>query len=223
MYQIFVVEDDPVIARQVAGYLRDWGYQVQEARDFDNIMAEFAAFQPHLVLLDLKLPKYNGFHWCREIRKVSTAPILFITSAADNFNIVSAMNMGADDLIAKPFDLHVLSAKVEALLRRAYGYGAAAQVMAYGDLIYSPADAAVQKGEERAELTRNENRILQTLLVSRGAIVSRDTLMVRLWESDSYIDENTLTVNVARLRKKLEGLGMDNMIQTKKGMGYLIP
>lgn len=222
MYRILIVEDDPIIARQVAGFLSGWGYEVQEARDFGNIMGDFASFNPHLVLLDLKLPQYNGFHWCREIRKVSTAPILFITSAADNVNIVSAMNMGADDLIAKPFDLHVLSAKVEALLRRAYGYGAATQVIAYEGLLYSAQDAAIQKEDTRVELTRNENRILQTLLESRGAIVSRETLMVRLWESDSYIDENTLTVNVARLRKKLEGLGMENMIQTKKGMGYLI-
>ncbi len=222
MYNILIAEDDPVISSQVARYLGGWGYQVQEITDFDKVLSVFAAFQPHLVLLDLKLPVYSGFHWCREIRKVSTVPVLFITSAADNLNIVTAMNMGADDMLAKPFDLHVLSAKVEALLRRAYGYGAAASVMAYGDMLYSPGEGSAQLADKRVELTRNENRILQTLMENKGSIVSRDTLMVRLWESDSYIDENTLTVNVARLRKKLEELGLSGMIQTRKGMGYII-
>ncbi|MGI6695634.1 MAG: response regulator transcription factor [Christensenellales bacterium] len=223
MYKLMIVEDDPVISRAVAEYLRGWGYEVRETKDFSRVLEDFAAFSPHLVMLDLKLPGLGGFHWCREIRRVSTVPILFITSAADNITAVTAMGMGADDLIAKPFELGLLAAKIEALLRRAFGFGAAAPILEHQGLIYNPADATVQYGEEKAELTKNENRILHTLMERRGSIVSRELLMTRLWETDSFVDENTLTVNVARLRKKLEQLGARDIIQTKKGMGYLLP
>ncbi len=223
MYRLLIVEDDPVIASAVAEYLAGWGYQVQAVQDFNRVLEEFAAFGPHLVLLDLKLPVLGGFHWCREIRRVSTVPVLFITSASDNITAVTAMGMGADDLIAKPFELSLLAAKIEALLRRAYGFAVAAPLLEHGGLIYNPADATVQYEGQRAELTKNENRILHTLMERRGKIVSRELLMTRLWETDSFVDENTLTVNVARLRKKLEQLGAMDLIQTKKGMGYLLP
>lgn len=222
MYKLLIVEDDPVIAGAMAQYLTGWGYQARTAEDFAAVLEEFASFDPHLVLLDLKLPVLGGFHWCREIRRISTVPILFITSVSDNMTAVTAMGMGADDLIAKPFDLNVLGAKVDALLRRAYGFGASPGVLAHRGLLYHPADATAEYEGKKTELTKNENRILLTLMERRGSIVSRDLLMTRLWETDSFVDENTLTVNVARLRRKLEGLGAENFIQTKKGMGYLL-
>ena len=220
MYKILIVEDDPVIRQATADYLLGWGYQVHQVEDFGQVLEDFTSFDPHLVLLDLKLPIKGGFHWCREIRRLSTVPILFLTSASDNLTAVTAMNMGADDLIAKPFDLGILGAKVEALLRRAYDFAASAPRLEHRGLSYDPAAATVRFEHQTAELTRNENRILQTLLERRGEVVSRDLLMTRLWETDSFVDENTLTVNVGRLRRKLEELGAHDFIQTRKGMGY---
>ncbi|MDI9520588.1 MAG: response regulator transcription factor [Bacillota bacterium] len=220
MYRVLIVEDDPVICQTTMEYLAGWGYQVRAVEDFSRVMDVFSAYDPHLVLLDLKLPIKGGFHWCREIRLKSTVPILFLTSVGDNLTAVTAMNMGADDLIAKPFDLGMLGAKIEALLRRAYGFAAASPRITHRGLVYNPASATVRFENREIELTRNENRILQTLLEKRGEVVSRDLLMTRLWESDSFVDENTLTVNVGRLRRKLEELGAEGFIQTRKGIGY---
>jgi DNA-binding response OmpR family regulator len=222
VYKVLIVEDDPVIQQAVTDYLTGFGYQVHPAQNYDDVMADFTAVDPQLVLLDLKLPRFGGFHWCREIRKLSTVPILFITSAADNMTAVTAMSMGADDLIAKPFDLGVLGAKVEALLRRAYGFAAAAPYAAHKGLLHNPAEGSVQYEGQSVLLTRNENRILQALMERRGQVVSRELLMTKLWETDEFVDENTLTVNVGRLRRKLEGLGAVDMIQTRKGMGYIL-
>lgn len=219
MYRLLIVEDDPVIAGEVAQSLRGWGYAVHLVEDFEQVLRDFADFDPQLVLLDLKLPGFNGFHWCREIRRVSTVPILFLTSAGDNINAVTAMNLGADDLVAKPFDLSVLAAKVEALLRRTYGFAATAALTEHQGLLHNAAAATVQQGEHRVELTRNENRILQMLLENRGQIVTRDTLMVRLWETDSFVDENTLTVNVGRLRKNLPCWTGKNLSRPRKAWG----
>lgn len=223
MYRILLVEDDPVIARELQRHLQGWGYEVHIREGFSDLTTEFRQLDPHLVLMDLLLPQRNGFHWCREIRKISQVPLMFITSAADNTNAVTALTLGADDLIAKPFDLTVLTAKVEALLRRAYGFAPPVPTLEHRGLVYDPARAVIRHLGQEAELTRNENRILKTLMEQQGSIVSRDSLMVALWESDSYVDENTLTVNVARLRKKLADLGLDQYIQTKKGLGYLVP
>jgi len=223
MYRILLVEDDPVIAQEVARHLTGWGYEVVIREGFLDLETEFEALDPHLVLMDLMLPGRNGFHWCREIRKLSPVPILFITSAGDNMNAVTAMGLGADDLLAKPFDLSLLTAKVEALLRRSYGYAAPSPVLSHRGLEYDRALALVRHGDREAELTRNEHRILQTLLQNKGSIVPREELMVALWEDDSYVDDNTLTVNVARLRRKLAEIGLPDYIQTKKGMGYLLP
>ena len=223
MYRILLVEDDPVIAQEVARHLTGWGYEVVIREGFLDLETEFEALDPHLVLMDLMLPGRNGFHWCREIRKLSPVPILFITSAGDNMNAVTAMGLGADDLLAKPFDLSLLTAKIEALLRRSYGYAAPSPLISYKGLEYDRSLALVRHGGQEAELTRNEHRILQTLLQSKGSIVSREELMVALWEDDSYVDDNTLTVNVARLRRKLADLGLPDFIETRKGLGYLLP
>ena len=222
MYRIFIVEDDAVIASAVEGHLRSWGWDARCAGDLGNILAEFAAFDPQLVLMDISLPSYNGYHWCGQIRQVSRVPVIFISSAADNLNIVMAVNMGGDDFIAKPFDLDVLTAKIQAMLRRTYDFAGQSRLLEHRGAVLNVDDGTLNAGNGRIDLTRNEHRILQVLLENKGRIVSRDTLMLRLWESDSYVDDNTLTVNMTRLRKKLEENGLTDFITTKKGSGYLI-
>ena len=221
MYRIFIVEDDGVIAGAVARHLESWGYSVACAQRFDAVLAEFVNFDPQLVLLDISLPFFNGYHWCREIRKVSKVPILFLTSAADNMNLVMAMQMGGDDLLAKPFDLQVLSAKVQAMLRRAYDFAAAPALLSCGGAVLNLDHGTLTAAGQRVELTKNELKILQLLLEHKGQIVSREAIMEALWASDSFVDENTLSVNVGRLRKKLEAAGLCNFIRTCRGAGYL--
>ena len=223
MYTIFIVEDDPTIARAVQKHLESWGMNACIAEDFQNVTAEFLRCAPQLVLLDIYLPFFNGHHWCSEIRKLSRVPIIFLSSAADNMNIVMAMNMGGDDFITKPFDLSVLTAKVQALLRRTYEFAGAAERIEHGGALLDLGELVLQADGNRIPLTKNEVRILQTLMEARGKVVSRDAIMTRLWETDSYIDDNTLTVNINRLRRKLEGAGLPGFIATKKGVGYSIP
>lgn len=220
---IYLVEDDATIAGAVASHLRAWGYDCVVAADFRDVAGEFQRLQPQLVLLDLLLPFYNGFHWCQEIRRTSQVPILFLSSASDNLNILTAIQMGGDDFLAKPFDLNILAAKVQALLRRAYDFAPPSDVLACGALRLNVSDGTVEQGGQRTTLTRNELKILQVLLENRGKIVSRDRLMERLWESDSFVDENTLTVNVNRLRKTLAAVGAGDLIVTRKKQGYLVP
>lgn len=222
MYRILLVEDDPIIAQTVQTHLTSWGWQVQAATDFSNVMADFAAFDPQLVLLDVSLPFYNGFHWCGEIRKTSRVPVIFLSSASDNMNIVLAMHMGGDDFIPKPFDLTVLTAKVQALLRRTYEFSQTQNELSLGGGALRLSEGVFVKGEQRLELSRNEFRILEMLLENRGRIVSRDQLMERLWSTDSFVDENTLSVNVNRLRKKLETVDLIDAIRTRKGEGYIV-
>ena len=222
MFRIFLVEDDPAISGVLERQLTAWNYQVGLVQDFQDVLGDFRTFQPHLVLLDISLPYRNGYHWCEEIRKISKVPILFLSSASDNINLIMAVNLGGDDFLAKPFDLHVLLAKVQALLRRAYDFGAPEPTLEHRGAVLDPAAATLSYEGQRLSLTKNECRILQTLLEQKGKIVGRDALMQRLWETDSYVDENALTVNVARLRRKLEGAGLEDFITTKKGMGYRI-
>lgn len=222
MYRVYIAEDDDSIAQAVGKGLSGWDLEVKCAADFRNVTQEIAEFQPHLVLLDITLPFYNGFYWCAEIRKTSRVPVMFISSACDNMNIIMAMNMGGDDFIAKPFDMPVLVAKIQALLRRSYDFAQQVGVIEHRGAVLNTADASLNVGGCRVELTRNEYRILQTLMESKGKVVSREKLMDRLWETDCFIDENTLTVNVARLRRKLDGAGLSGFIKTKVGMGYII-
>lgn len=222
MYRIFVVEDDRVIAREIKRCLEAWGLEVAVAADFREIPREFAAFQAQLVILDISLPFFDGYHWCREIRKISKVPILFLSSASDNMNIVMAMTMGGDDFIAKPFDLSVLTAKVQALLRRAYEFQGAVPLLQAHGAILNPSEATLSYSGQILELTKNDLRILQTLMERSGEFVSREEIMTRLWESDSFVDDNALTVNVTRLRRKLESIGLTGFIETKKGVGYRV-
>lgn len=222
MYRIYIAEDDESIARSVSKGLSGWDFETRCAADFRSIAQEIDEFRPHLVLLDITLPFFNGFYWCGEIRRNSRVPIVFISSASDNMNIVMAMNMGGDDFIAKPFDMNVLVAKIQALLRRSYDFAEQVGIIDHNGAKLNTADASLYVGGSRVDLTKNEYRILQTLLESKGKVVSRERLMNRLWETDCFIDENTLTVNVARLRKKLDGAGLPGFITTKIGMGYII-
>lgn len=222
MYRILIVEDDAVIAGVIEEQLTKWGYEARQIGDFSQVVTEFGKFSPHLVLMDITLPFFNGYHWCNEIRKISKLPIIFLSSASDHMNIVMAMNMGADDFIAKPFDMDVLVAKIQAMLRRTYEFGTAVNLVEYKGVILNLEESVVFVGSEKVDLSKNEFRILSLLMQERGKIVSRETLMERLWETDCYVDENTLTVNVARLRKKLADAGMADYISTKKGQGYLI-
>lgn len=222
MYRILIVEDDEIIAGLVKKHLESWGYQVDLISDFSQVLAEFVRKDPQLVLLDLKLPFFNGFHWCEEIRKISQVPVIFLSSTADNMNMVMAMSRGADDFIAKPFDLEVLAAKVQAILRRTYSFGNTSNLMEYKGTVLNLGNGTLTVGEQKLELTKNELKILQILYEHRGQVVSRDAIMTRLWESDSFVDDNTLTVNVSRLRKKIEGAGLKGFILTKKGMGYMV-
>ena len=222
MYRIFLVEDDRGIAEAIAAQTVLWDMETVCVQDFRSVMAEFTACSPHLVLLDISLPFYDGYHWCREIRSVSKVPVIFISSAADNLNIVMAMNMGADDFIAKPFDQSVLMAKINALLRRTYDFGSSAPLLEHRGALLNTGDSSLTYGGEKIELTKNEYRILLGLMQSKGKTVSREKLMELLWESDEFVDDNTLTVNVGRLRKKLEAAGLRDFIATKHGVGYLI-
>ena len=222
MYKLFLVEDDGGIARGIADLAQVWGFEVAICRDFQNVMAEFTEAAPHIVLMDIGLPFAGGYHWCSEIRKISNVPILFISSASDNMNIVMAMNMGGDDFVAKPFDGNVLMAKIQALLRRSYDFAQSAPVLSHRGAFLNTGDNTLSYQGQRIELSRNEYRILLCLMENKGKVVSREKLMERLWESDSFVDENTLTVNVNRLRKKLDAAELTNFITTRFGVGYLV-
>ena len=216
------MEDDETIARLIKKHLEKWEYEVSTVQDFGNVLGEFAVCDPQLVLLDIRLPFYNGHYWCTQIRQVSKVPIIFLSSVSDNMNIVMAMNMGADDFIPKPFDLEVLTAKVQALLRRSYDFAGSSSMLEHKGMLLNLSDATLLYQEQKVELTKNELKILQTLIENKMQVVTRETLMTRLWESDMYVDENTLSVNVNRLRKKLTSIGLEDSILPKKGIGYQI-
>lgn len=220
MYKILIVEDDEIISRSIQEHLGAWNYDAKRIKDFSQVMEEFVDFSPQLVIMNITLPFFNGYHWCSEIRKVSQVPVIFLSSASDNMNIVMAVNMGADDFVAKPFDMDVLTVKIQALLRRCYDFVGTSSLLEHKGAMLNLTEATLTYQEEKIELTKNELKILQVLTENKEKVVSRDTLMLKLWESDNYVDENTLSVNVNRLRKKLETIGLTDFIVTKKGIGY---
>ena len=222
MYRLLIIEDDKGIAEAIKTQAEMWGMQAHMLTNFRDVMAEFAKVDPHIVLLDIGLPFFNGYHWCGEIRKVSKVPIIFISSASDNMNMIMAMNMGADDFIAKPFDQSFLIAKLQALLRRTYDFSASVPVLEHRGALLHTGEQSLMYGEEKISLSKNEYRILFVLMENKGRVVSREKLMEQLWETDCFVDENTLSVNVNRLRKRLESAGLSNFIKTKFGVGYLI-
>ena len=221
-YRILIVEDDTVIAEELKKYLSTWGYETAAITDFNQVLTEFAAFSPQLVLMDISLPFYNGYYWCSEIRKLSQVPIIFLSSASENMNIVMAMNMGGDDFIAKPFDFAVLSAKLQAMLRRSYSFVTQASLLEYRGTILNLSNASMEYEGRKIELTKNEFRILELLFSHKGVVVTREAMMKHLWDGDCFIDDNTLAVNMNRLRKKLDDQGLRDFITTKKGIGYIL-
>ena len=222
MYKLLIIEDDFGIANAIRVQAESWNLQVHIVEDFRNVLTEFAHFQPHIVLLDISLPFFNGYHWCGEIRKISKVPIIFISSAADNMNIVMAVNMGADDFIAKPFDQSVLMAKIQAMLRRTYDFAESVPVLEHKGAFLNTGDNTLTYQGKKISLTKNEYRILLCLMENKSKVVSREKLMECLWQTDCFVDENTLTVNINRLRKKLDSVGQKDFITTKFGVGYMI-
>lgn len=222
MYRLLIIEDDFGIAEAIKYQAQMWELQVKCVSNFRNIMSEFAEFEPHIVLMDISLPFFDGYYWCSEIRKVSKVPIIFISSASDNMNMIMAMNMGADDFIAKPFDQSLLMAKLQAMLRRTYDFASSVKIIEHRGAMLNTSDNTLTYKDEKIPLSKNEYRILLALMENKGKIVSREKLMEMLWESESFVDENTLSVNVGRLRKRLERVGLDNFIVTKFGVGYII-
>ncbi|MCQ2534535.1 MAG: response regulator transcription factor [Clostridia bacterium] len=223
MYKILVTEDDHTIASEIKNLLSGWGYEVKLTERFSDILGEFNEFEPHLVLMDIGLPVANGFVRCAQIRSVSKVPVIFLSSASDNINLITAINMGADDFVSKPFDINVLLAKITAVLRRTYDFSEQkSDEIIYKGLTFKASDSSVTINGNKIELTKNENRIMETLLKEQGKIVSRNNLMQKLWDDDCFVDENTLSVNINRLRKKLEENGIADFISTKKGQGYII-
>ena len=222
MYRILIIEDDVSLTKAIKKQIQSWGNEALCAEDFQNVIPTFVEYDPHMVLVDIMLPFFNGYHWCSEIRKISNVPVVFISSASDNMNIVMAMNMGGDDFIAKPIDLGVMTAKIQALLRRTYDMGSKIPVLEHRGAVLNLNDTTLTYQGKRIELTKNDFRILQTLLENKGKVVSREALMTKLWQMDEYVEENTLTVNVNRLRKKLENAGLHDFIATKVGSGYIV-
>lgn len=222
MYRILIIEDDLHIAEGIKERLKQWDYEAEAIHNFREVMQEFVSFQPHLVLLDITLPFYDGYHWCQKIRSVSSTPIIFISSATDRMNMIMAMNLGADDFISKPFDQDVLIAKIQALLRRTYDFSNDSQLLEIKGATLNLNDQTITYEGRHIDLSRNEFLILSVLVRNKGNTVSREKLMNALWQTDSFVDENTLSVNVNRLRKKLDSAGLKDLITTKFGIGYII-
>ena len=221
-WKIFLAEDDKVIAEEIERHLNFWNYEIKIAEDFQNIFDDFKSFHPDLVLMDVTLPFYNGYHWCKIIRKNSKVPILFISAADENLNLIMAMDLGADDYLTKPFELELLQIKIRALLRRAYEYIETRNI-SYKDISLDCDKMIISRENKEIELTKNEFKILEILLEKPGKVVNRDEIIDKIWQSDYYIDDNTLTVNIMRLRKKLEDINIFDLIKTKKGVGYYVP
>jgi DNA-binding response OmpR family regulator len=223
MFKIFIIEDDHKIRELLKENINKWGFEVECCQTFKDILGEFSKYAPHLILMDINLPYFDGFYWCNKIREISKVPIIFISSRNSNMDIVMAINMGGDDFITKPFSLEVLMVKINALIRRSYSYSSSeTMVIEYKGVILNLNDSSLMFEDNKLELTRNEFKILYTLMKDNGNVISRDKIMRVLWEDENFIDDNTLTVNINRLRKKLEDIKLGDFVKTKKGQGYII-
>lgn len=223
MYKIVIVEDSEFIRVELKTYLERYGYEVEAPDSFENIIEYINKSNANLILLDINLPLYDGYYICREVRKKSDVPIIVVTSRDSQVDELMSMNLGADDFITKPYNTEILIARVSAILKRSYGKNSNEEIMNYGDLKLNLANGSISYNSNNIELTKNELRILAYLIKNRGKIVSRDTLMDALWQSDLFLDDNTLSVNVTRLRKKIEEIGLSNIIETRRGLGYIMP
>ncbi|EPY2278872.1 response regulator transcription factor [Clostridium sporogenes] len=224
MFKILVVEDDEIIGEEILTALRKTGYEGKRIENFNMVIEEFIRYKPHLVLLDINLPVYDGFYWCGKIRMLSKVPIIFISSRTEEMDIIVATNMGGDDYVTKPFSLNILLTKINALLRRTYSYfnDKESDVITHKNLILNLRDDTIMYSGQKLQLTRNEFKILHILMKNKGTIVSRDRIIRSLWQDESFVDDNTLTVNITRLRKKLKDIGLEDYIQTQKSVGYMV-
>lgn len=221
MYRILIVEDDNTISSILEEHLKKWDYDVRTAADFSDVLSDFTAYEPHIVIMDINLPYYDGFYWCSKIRELSNVPIVFLSSRDGDGDKIRAITQGGDDYIEKPFSMDLFTVKLSAILRRAYSSAdQALNVLQFRDLILNIERLQVFCREKEAELTKNECRILTMLIKSNGNLVTRSRMMQSLWDDESFVDDNTLTVNVNRLRKKLDEIGLEDCIKTVKGEGY---
>ncbi|WP_342471594.1 response regulator transcription factor [Metasolibacillus sp. FSL H7-0170] len=220
--KIFLIEDDMSIFRLIEERLQQWSLQITGPKDFQKVMNDFTEVNPQLVIIDIQLPAYDGFHWCREIRAVSNVPILFLSSRDHPMDMVMAMQLGADDFIQKPFHMDVLVAKIQALLRRTYDYQQQVQqVVSWQEAVIDYERGLLMYHDRQIDFTKNELFILKLLVERVDRIVTREELMRKLWDDERFVNDNTLTVNINRLRQKLEDVGLTNVIITKKGLGYM--
>jgi len=224
LYKLLIVEDDKSLCDNIEEVILKWGFDTASIENFENILEEFAKYKPHLVIMDINLPCFDGFYWCKKIRDISKVPIIFLSSRDSNMDIIMAVNMGGDDFVTKPFSIDILLAKIQAIIRRTYSYGKnEGQIIECDGAILNINDGTLTYNDKEIELTKNEFKILQLLMKNKGKIISRDRIMRVLWESEYFISENTLTVNVNRLRKKLEEIGLKDFILTKRSQGYMVP
>lgn len=224
MFKIMIVEDEESISELLSDSLQKWNFDTYCVTNFNTILEEFTRYSPHLILLDINLPIYDGFYWCQKIREVSKVPIIFISSRNINMDMIMSMNMGGDDFVNKPFSMDILIAKINALLRRTYNYSEqTSNLLTHNGLILNMENSSFQVEDETVDLSKNEFKLLFHLLKNNGKIVSRDKLLRALWDDERFVDDNTLTVNINRLRKKIEQAGLSNYIETKIGQGYIIP
>lgn len=223
MHTIMLVEDDSALCSQIIEGLKKWGFNADSAVNFENIIDDFSKIKPQLVIMDINLPCYDGFYWCNRIREISKVPVIFLSSRDTNMDIIMAVNTGADDYIAKPFSMQILIAKIQAILRRTYDYTTPDHdYIEHRGLILNMGESSVIYGNSKSELTKNEMKILRLLMTNKGRIVSRESIMKLLWDDDQYVNDNTLTVNINRLRSRLSDLGLEDYIETKKGQGYIV-
>lgn len=222
MYKILFVEDDIDLAKETLIALEKWGFKVNLIDNFENIIEEFIYIKPEVVLLDVNLPLYNGFYWCEKIREISNVPIIFLSSRDSDMDLIMGINNGGDDYITKPFSIDVLVTKINAIIRRVYNYNNSNNIIGYKDLIFDIEKGIIKLNNKNIELTKNEIKILTLLLKNKDKVVSRESLMMSLWDSDEFVTDNALTVNINRLRSKIKELGVEDFIKTKKGIGYIV-
>lgn len=221
--KIMIVEDDRILAEEICQFLEKWGYEAEAAEQFLDVASECLKSQPHLILLDINLPYYDGFYWCARIREQSQVPVIYISSRSDDHDKIMAVAQGGDDYVEKPFHLELLRAKIEALLRRTYQYQMRAQVFLKPDLFYDSGLSALVYRGKALDLTKSERRIISSLIHKKSEVVTREELMMELWSTDEFVSDGTLTTIISRLRSKLKAVCKEELIVTKKGQGYLIP
>lgn len=222
MKEILLVEDDFSLAVELKDALNKWNFNVSLIENFEDILKEYIEKKPQLIIMDVNLPYFDGYYWCNKIREVSKVPIIFLSSRDSNMDLIMGINNGGDDYITKPFSIEVLISKINAIMRRTYDYIASESLLYYNDVILDIEKCTLKYNEYTIDLTKNEMKILSVLIKNQGKVISRDKLMMSLWNCDEFISDNTLTVNITRLRSKLKEMGLGDFIKTKKGLGYRI-